>query len=252
MQAYLRWSYARCARVFVPSESTRSLLTRTRLDPSKIEIWRRGVSTSGFAPAKRSPALREHWQVSEERPAVVYVGRLSREKGLDLLQPISRSLDAAGISHRLVVVGDGPMREELEGSLPDAIFTGTLASDDVATVMASSDLFVFPSRTDTAGNVVLEAQASGLPVLVSDTGGPRENMCPGRSGFTCSDADGFARHATELLRNADMRWRFRVAASAYACTRRWETALEPLYRAYAAPALADHPHPMAAQPATVL
>ena len=252
VQAYLRWSYDRCARVFAPSQSTRGLLTRAKLDPSKIELWRRGVSTSTFDPAKRSLALREHWEISGARPALLYVGRLSREKGLHMLQPLSRRLDAAGLPHRFVIVGDGPMRDELEQTLPEAIFTGTLTPDDVATAMASSDLFVFPSQTDTAGNVILEAQASGLPVLVSEVGGPRENMSPGQSGFICSGPDDFARHAADLVRNPDTRWRFRVAARSYARTRRWETALEPLYRAYLAPAHAEHPQPLAAQTAAAL
>jgi glycosyltransferase involved in cell wall biosynthesis len=173
--------------------------------------------------------LREHWRISEAQPALLYVGRLSREKGLDMLGPLSRRLDAARISHRLVLVGDGPMRAELEQTLPGAIFTGTLRPDDVATAMASCDVFVFPSQTDTAGNVILEAQASGLPVLVSHAGGPRENMRPGQSGFVCRNPGDFAAHTADPLRNPDLRWRFRVSARAYASTRRWETALEPLY-----------------------
>jgi glycosyltransferase involved in cell wall biosynthesis len=252
MQTYLRWSYDQCGRVFAPSESTRTLLIQAKLDASKIEIWRRGVSTTAFNPAKRSLALRDHWQLSEDRPAIAYVGRLSREKDLDLLAPISRHLDASGLAHRVVVVGDGPVRDELQEALPEAIFTGMLTPDDVAAVMASCDLFVFPSRTDTAGNVVLEAQASGLPVLVSDLGGPQENICPSRSGFVCATPEDFARRAADLLRNPDLRWRFHVAARSYARSRQWETALEPLYRAYLAPAPAEATHPLAAEPATAL
>ena len=87
-----------------------------------------------------------------------------------------------GLDHRLVVVGDGPLPRELAAACPDAVFTGMLGRDAVAEAFASADLFVFPSRTDTAGNVVLEAQASGLPVLVSDAGGPRENIIVGDHG----------------------------------------------------------------------
>jgi glycosyltransferase involved in cell wall biosynthesis len=94
-------------------------------------------------------------------------------------------------------------------------------------------VFLFPSRTDTAGNVVLEAQASGLPVLVSDAGGPRENLQPGRTGCVCGTLLDFARRAAELVRNADKRQQFGAAARQCALTRRWETALEPLYRSYA-------------------
>jgi glycosyltransferase involved in cell wall biosynthesis len=99
--------------------------------------------------------------------------------------------------------------------------------------MASSDVFAFPSRTDTAGNVVLEAQASGLPVLVSDAGGPRENIRAGETGFVCRAFDDFADHAADLLRHASRRTPMGIAAREYALTRGWDSALEPLYRAYA-------------------
>jgi len=176
MDRYLRWLYGKCECIFAPSEATRETLVRGGIEVSKIQIWRRGVSTAEFSPARRSPALRKRWGVSDARPALLYVGRLSREKGLQLLEPLSNHLQYAGIRHRLVIAGDGPMRPELESRCPDAVFTGTLDHGEVATVMASADLFVFPSRTDTAGNVVLEAQASGLTVLVSDVGGPQENL----------------------------------------------------------------------------
>jgi glycosyltransferase involved in cell wall biosynthesis len=232
MQAYMRWPYGRCGRVFAPSEATRDMLIRAKINPTNIDIWRRGVSSTQFDPAKRSVAVRQQWDVSSKRPALLYVGRLSREKGLDMLGPFSRFLGYAGVAHRLVFVGDGPMRTELEAACPDAVFTGTLSPDDVATAMASADLFVFPSQTDTAGNVVLEAQASGLPVLVSQTGGPCENLRLGESGFACGDLVDYLRRAGQLIRGQEKRRQFGLAAREYALTRCWEGALEPLYRSY--------------------
>ena len=228
MQEYMRWPYGKCERVFAPSEATRDMLIRARINPARIDIWRRGVSTTRFDPAKRSSALREQWGVTSGRPALVYAGRLSREKGLGMLGPLSRHLGYAGAAHRLVFIGDGPMRRELEAVCPGAVFTGTLSPDDVAVAMASADIFVFPSRTDTAGNVVLEAQASGLPVLVSRMGGPRENLRRGETGFACNDLVDFVGRAAALVRNADKRKRFGDAAREYALTRPWETMLEPL------------------------
>lgn len=236
MREYLCWSYSRCERILAPSDSTRSLLTNAGIEPSKIDIWRRGVSTNLFDPQKRSAALRERWGVSDDRPALVYVGRVSKEKGLQALEPITRTLDYGGVAHRLVIIGDGPMGAELRERCPAAIFTGTISHPEVAVALASADLFVFPSRTDTAGNVVLEAQASGVPVLVSDVGGPRENLDHGASGFICRTDIEFARRAAELLRNRRKRRQFGEAARTYALTRRWDAALEPLYRAYAAAA----------------
>jgi glycosyltransferase involved in cell wall biosynthesis len=112
------------------------------------------------------------------------------------------------------------------------VFCGTLDPDDVAMAMASSDVFVFPSRTDTAGNVVLEAQASGVPVLVSQIGGPHENMVPGHPGFVCRDSIEFVRTAAGLVRSLGRRRQLGERARDYALTRTWDTALEPLYRCY--------------------
>jgi glycosyltransferase involved in cell wall biosynthesis len=209
------------------------MLIDARIDPDKIGIWRRGVSAERFTPLKRSASLRERWQVSDACPALLYAGRLSREKGLSTIVSTGRALEQSGIPHRLVFVGDGPMRQELQSSSPDAVFTGTLSHDDVAVAMASADLFVFPSTTDTAGNVVLEAQASGLPVVVTNAGGPHENMIAGRTGVVSADRDDFIRLTSLLARSANRRKWLGRHAREYAQERRWEASLEPLFHAYA-------------------
>jgi glycosyltransferase involved in cell wall biosynthesis len=246
-QLYMRWPYGKCDRVFVPSEATRTMLVRGKIDPSKIDVWRRGVATTRFDPARRSAALRAQWGVSDDRPALLYVGRISREKGLCLLQPLIRFLDSNGTPHRLVVVGDGPMQAELRETCRTAIFTGTLTPEEVAVAMASADIFVFPSRTDTAGNVVLEAQASGLPVLVSNAGGPHENIQARQTGFVCGAFEDFANQATQLLGYASKRQPMGKAARQYALTRTWDAALAPLYRAYAETQNASRSAPLGVQ-----
>jgi glycosyltransferase involved in cell wall biosynthesis len=233
MREYMRWPYGRCMRVLVPSTHTRQLLIGAKGHADRIEIWPRGVDTVLFSPDKRSTRLREEWQVGDHRPALVYVGRVSREKGLHLLPRLHGCLCTLGIDHRFVIVGDGPMLGELRRGLSDAVFTGVLSRGRVAEALASSDLFVFPSRTDTAGNVVLEAQASGVPVVVTDSGGPRENMAPGATGIVRSDDDPmcWAYAIAELLRGRH-RPTMAELARTYALARRWEVALQPLYRAY--------------------
>jgi len=118
------------------------------------------------------------------RVVLLYVGRVSREKGLEMLVDAVRELVDNGAAIALAVIGDGPYREEMEAALSGypALFTGYLAGEQLQRGYASADLFVFPSATDTFGNVVLEAQASGLPVIVSDEGGPRELMIDGETG----------------------------------------------------------------------
>jgi glycosyltransferase involved in cell wall biosynthesis len=231
---FMRWPYGRCARVLAPSDATRQLLMQTDGDGSRIGIWRRGVDCSCFHPGRRSDALRRRWGVSDQRPALLYVGRVSREKGLDLLPRIERGLHRLGLPHRFVIVGQGPMREELEALMPDAVFTGVLDREGVADACASSDAFVFPSRTDTAGNVVLEAQACGLPVLVTNAGGPQENVLDGVSGHVLRDMDAmsWASRLAPLLRRRADRDRMAAAARSYAETRTWATALAPLFDAY--------------------
>jgi glycosyltransferase involved in cell wall biosynthesis len=234
MQQFMRWPYGRCARVLVPSEATRNLLLESGGDPERVVIWSRGVDTDAFTPARRSEALRRSWRVSATRPAILYVGRISKEKGLDLLPDLARQLQVRGVPHRLVLAGGGPLLPTLRRQLPDAIFTGSLDRETVATVFASSDIFLFPSRTDTAGNVVLEAQASGLPVLVSGAGGPREHMVDRRTGVVIAEQNGSAWvDALEaLLRDEARRTRMAGEARQYAVSRSWESALEPLYRTY--------------------
>lgn len=255
MRAYLRWPYARCARVLVPSEHTRYLLLEASADPATLDVWPRGVDATLFTPARRSPALRAAWQVSARQPALLYVGRISREKGLLLLPAVADRLRRLGVAHRFVFVGDGPLLPELRAAMPEALFTGTLSREQVASAFASADLFVFPSQTDTAGNVVLEAQASGLPLVVTGTGGPRENMIADRTGRVCHHQDpdewaaAIAGALAEPARGAMAR-----AAREYAMTRTWDRALEPLYRAYRevyeAAAAAAAP-PAAPLPATI-
>lgn len=234
MREYMRWPYGRCDRVLVPSEATRQLLIGARGDATRIGIWTRGVNTDAFSPARRDAALRASWGVSDTRPAILYVGRVSREKGLDLLPAMQRQLRARGTPHRFVVVGQGPMLEELRRTMEDTVFTGTLDRQAITTAFASADVFLFPSRTDTAGNVVLEAQASGLPVLVSDAGGPQENMRDGVTGWVVGGVspEAWVGRMDRLLAEPALRARMSAEARTYASGRRWETALEPLYRTY--------------------
>jgi glycosyltransferase involved in cell wall biosynthesis len=239
MREYMRWPYGKCSRILVPSEHTRHTLIDAKFTPSKLQVWPRGVDTALFTPAKRSKALRDVWHVSDRRPALLYVGRVSREKGLGLLLPLRDRLHRIGFEHRFVIAGQGPFEDELRREMPEAVFTGPLSRDAVAEVFASADLFVFPSRTDTAGNVVLEAQASGLPVVIAGEGGAREQMVNGLTGIVChrDEAEEWAAAVVDLMHGSS-RGTVARAARHYAEGRTWELALQPLYRAYldAAPA----------------
>lgn len=236
MDRYLRWMYGRCSCTLVPSKATRDLMTSSGARPQRLAIWPRGVDTTLFTPARRSDALRARWRIPPDGRVLLYVGRVSREKGLEMLPAVLQRLQAQGIAHRLVVAGDGPLRPWLAKRLPEAVFTGTLTREEVADTFASADLFFFPSATDTAGNVVLEAQASGLPVIVSVEGGPREHMSEGVTGLVVRSREpsAWAASAADLLADDGRRRVMGDAARAFALGRRWESALAPVYAAYRA------------------
>ncbi|HUL73258.1 MAG TPA: glycosyltransferase family 1 protein [Vicinamibacterales bacterium] len=238
LERYMRWCYAPCDPILVPSEAAREVLASRGYVRERLQIWSRGVDVTRFSPERASAELRRAWRADDRRPAILYAGRLSREKGLDLVGPLQRELARRGVAHQFVFAGDGPMRSELEAVCPDGVFLGSLSHDRVAVAMASSDLLFFPSTTDTLGNVVLEAQASGLPVVVSDVGGPQQQMIRRATGVVCraGDVAAFANALAMLLRTPDRRREMGRQARRYAETRGWPRALAPLTAAWRAAA----------------
>ncbi|GAB4247037.1 MAG: glycosyltransferase [Candidatus Methylacidiphilales bacterium] len=169
---FMHWFYAQLDLVYVNSNFYRQCWIERGIAPDKLEILPRGLDTELFHPKRRDPNF---WpKRGADGPVVLYVGRISKEKDLALLIEIDALLKARGVRFQFALVGEGPYRRELQAALPDALFTGILTGPELGQAYASADLFIFPSTTDTFGNVVVEAFASGLPVLVSDIGGPRE------------------------------------------------------------------------------
>src|SRR5437868_3959332 len=171
---YMHWFYGQLDTVFVNSEEYRRSWIARGFASEKLKILPRGLDTTLFTPERRNPVF---WNKFGERNGAVrllYVGRISKEKNLDVLAQAYRQLRGEGLPVQLYLVGDGPYLEALHEAMPEAIFTGYLRGKELAAAYASADVFVFPSTTDTFGNVVIEAQASGVPVIVSDTGGPKE------------------------------------------------------------------------------
>lgn len=180
---YMMWFYGMLDEVTAPSESTRRQLIENGLAPEKIKILRRWVDARVFSPEKKDPSIWEKYDFHAD-VKFIYVGRVSKEKNLSILSEAFRRLLSAECRAGLIIVGDGPYREELQEELSGypALFTGFQTDEELYKLYASADVFVFPSATDTFGNVVLEAQSSGLPVIVSDEGGPRELMMDGHTG----------------------------------------------------------------------
>jgi len=233
VELVVREFYSHCAAVAVSSRSTAGALQARGYRIGRYEILKNGVDTRLFAPAKRDPAWRA--ATGNGRTLLLYAGRVSQEKGLERLADGYLALRARRDDVHLVVAGDGPYRAALERRLGDAAtFTGFLRGDDLARVFASSDVFVFPSLTDTLGRAVIEAQASGLPAVVFDVGGPQECIRAGESGFVVpagNDA-GFLARVESLLDDPILAERMGRAARRYALTLTWDTVLDSLMAFY--------------------
>ena len=129
MRRYMRWLYGHCIKVLVPSQATRALVVCSGLPSARLGLWTRGVDAQAFSPSRRSAALRAEWRTRDDRPVLLYAGRVSREKGVDQLPLLSAALTRLGVDHRLVVVGDGPMRAEVAAACPDAVCPGCSAAN---------------------------------------------------------------------------------------------------------------------------
>jgi len=168
-----------------------------------VAVVARGVDTQLFDPARRSEALRRSWGVAPGDLVVLHVGRLAAEKNLGVLLQAFEALQRVQPRARLVLVGDGPLRKDLQARCPLAHFAGMRHGDDLAAHYASGDLFVFPSVTETFGNVTLEAMASGLPVLAYDYAAAGQQLRNGRQGRLApfGNMDEFVRAAGELAQD---------------------------------------------------
>jgi len=228
---YMHWFYGQLDTVFVNSEEYRQSWIDRGFDPEKLKIFPRGLDTELFTPARREPAFWEKFEASNGQVRLLYVGRVSREKDLDVLANAYRRLRDEGLPVQLFVVGHGPYSQALSETLPDAVFTGYLTGVELATAYASADVFAFPSTTDTFGNVVIEAQASGVPVVVSDSGGPKELVEDNENGLITKshDVDDFTRAVRTLVVDPSLRKRMSVYARKSVVDRSWPRAFRKFW-----------------------
>ncbi len=230
---YMHWFYGQLDTVFVNSEEYRQSWIQRGFDPVKLKILPRGLDTELFHPARREPAFFEKFGACNGEVRLLYVGRISREKDLDLLAAAYRRLRDEDLPVQLFIVGHGPYSEAFAKSLPEAIFTGYLTGDELAIAYASADIFVFPSTTDTFGNVILEAQACGVPVVVSDSGGPKELVEDKTNGLITKshDAEDFACAIRALVTNPALRERMGKSARSSVIDRSWPSAFAKFWAA---------------------
>jgi glycosyltransferase involved in cell wall biosynthesis len=185
----------------------------------------RGVDTEMFSPAKRARTAQD------TQPVLGYVGRLSVEKNVDLLPRVNKELRASGWSPRWLIIGHGADEAMLRRELGDSAMAGVLRGEELAKAYASMDLLVFPSHTDTFGNVVLEALASGVPAIVTPHGGPAHIVQDGVTGRVARDEE-FAGVIADLLGAPERMQSMRCAAREYALGCTWDAVFERVVAAY--------------------
>jgi glycosyltransferase involved in cell wall biosynthesis/predicted metal-dependent phosphoesterase TrpH len=222
MQLALGAFYGQCGVVLSPSAAADATLGDLGVEPGRIGRWDRGVDVAHFSPAKRDPG-----RFPADRVNVLYAGRLTREKGVDLLADAFLSARARDPRLHLVLAGGGPEEGRLRARLGRAAtFLGWLGGEELAVAYASADLFLFCSQTDTFGQVVLEAQASGLPVVAAAAGGPAELIADGRSGLLCAARpEALAGAVVGLAGSRAMRDRLARGGLAAVRDRTWEASL---------------------------
>lgn len=235
--SFLRWFHNTGLRTYCPSNAIRAELEEKGFRNTRI--WGRGVDMSHFTPARRSAEMRARFGAGPDTVVVAYIGRIAAEKGLAIAAAAMRRLEGEK-SIRFVVVGEGPYEERMRSlSPPDTVFTGRLSGDSLTAAYASADLFVFPSTTDTFGQVLLEAMASGLPVVAADAGPTREVVGEEAGAFVQPADD--AAMAAEIFRLAtDAAERSRMSGGALraASARSWSAVFDELIRDYNEVALA--------------
>ncbi len=240
---YLKRFHNRADCTFVP---TREL--RARLEGQgyrALLVVARGVDTTLYSPARRSGQLRARWGVPDDGLAVIHVGRLAPEKNLPLVLAAFDQIQRRSPPSRLVLVGDGPLRTSLQQRYPEHIFAGMRRGEDLAAHYASGDLFLFPSSTETFGNVTVEAMASGLAVVAYDYAAGREHMEHGESGLLApfGDALSFIRMAAELAADRALITRLRRNARVAAERIDWDEVVDQFDLALCALAARGKPAP---------
>lgn len=215
--------YNRCDLVYVPAEGIMAEMKDMGIEGKRMKIWKRGMDTNLFSPQKRNPALMRRL-TGNELPTVLFASRLVWEKNLETLIRVFERCRALRVPCNFVVAGDGVARKACESRMPGAVFLGTVDHATLSELYASADIFLFPSISESYGNVVLEAMASGLPCVLADGGGSRDFVEQGVNGFKCSPNDDaeYVEKIELLLRDNAFRRQLSEAGRRYSLAFNWD------------------------------
>lgn len=235
LKGLIKRFYAGCREIFVPSESMADTLRADGVSGA-IRLWPRGIDTVRFSPGRRSQAWRMARGIGADEVVVAFVGRLVKEKRVASVAAVFRRLRARGIAHRAMFVGDGPERAWLERETPGAFFEGFLVGDDLPIAVASADVFLFPSDTETFGNVTLEAMACGLPAVCVDATGSRSLVEDGVTGYLApvGDEEAMSAAVSALVTDSALRRRMGEAGRDRSLGFSWDKAMGGLLARYEA------------------
>ena len=223
--AYLRSFHNQAHCTMVPTDAMRSDLAARGFE--RLHVVGRGVDTKLFDPAKRSASLRSQWGAGADTLVLAYVGRLAAEKNLEAVLAAYEAMRTLRADTQLLFVGDGPMRGALQERCPQAVFAGHRGGDELAAHYASADLFLFPSLTETFGNVTTEAMASGLPVVAFNSAAAGQLILSGRNGVLAigQDHGAFVCAALPLAHETALRASLGAAARETACRIDWRSVI---------------------------
>lgn len=216
--------YENCQKVFVPTHEMIQDLSKANISSDNMILWPRGIDKNIFTPLRSNKEdLRK--LTGNDNANILFASRLVWEKNLKTLIRIYKQIQKENLPYNLLIAGDGVARNELEINMPEAYFLGNLSQVKLAGMYASSDVFVFPSISETYGNVVIEAMASGLPCVIANGGGSRSFIDHGTNGFLCNpnDENDYIRNINKICTNLSIEQRIRLNAFKYVRDLNWES-----------------------------
>jgi len=233
IKALMTRFYNRVDRVMPPSPSMGTLLQDWGVT-TPITIWSRGIDHDRFVPERRSLAWRRALGIGDDEIAIGFLGRLVKEKGLDVFAEVVKDLTRRGVPHKVLVIGKGPAQDWFAAQAPGAIFAGFQSGDDLGRAVASMDVFFNPSITETFGNVTTEAMAAGVPVVAARATGAVDLVEHGVTGFLVEPTDiaGYADAIERIVTEPGLKTRMGAAGLASAVQYRWDTANQTVLDTY--------------------